>query len=911
MAGPYNPPNPYGSYFSFGDVQQASMSSFLPFQGGLSPGTMGAMGRGSGGFNPTPSEYLLNRVNNEQMARFMSDVYRGDPRTTSFTNMALQAMYGADSKRRQATVERMGGMGNFQEMIGYLMSQPGISGFLGGSSASLGIGSYALAASGGFGVNNKTMSGDGRLTQMMASAILDQVKGRFYGGAGAAMPGMTQGLNRDQLGGLMTMMASQGAFQGMDLGKLTQSPGQAPKFHANPTALNQLTQTIKDGAKALGAIMDVYGDASVSELFSKAQQITGLNFGSSKNASLMAQRLGQLRQIGTSTGVDVQTMFDASKMGVTMAQSMGLSGHMAAFAGSYSAGEAAKLSRAVAFGRNIDNGGFIPSMGELNAGKVRDIAGMSMDPIGMRRMAVKILEGRGGFDEKTKAQVNEMMATAGPGGINEHQIDAFMRGHGYDLPSMIRQFGGAPGLMRNLSGLQAEDVTRSNMGDMRKRTAHLIGSRMLGGTFGRAAGDAMTLIGDLQADTIQSMITASSANDGGASMNKLMKEHVVMRRDPNRYSQAISNVMMQAGGAETARGWFGMTDMAIRTNPLTSNFVSREAEESAARAEASRTPILTGDDRGDLRRTTMDGILSRYGGTDVRSAYARIALSSGAGAIAGIMGDLRTPGENDIFDSKRMAGLVTQFQKQFAGSQAGRDMLRELNLVGPDGKNTLVENVNLQKFHNLLTSSSDRGLLFRNFQEMRMQSPDGRTSSSFVPKTMIESMQQYGGLVDVAKMVVKKTQGDQGWQGKADFLMATGLALSDPDFAVREVRNGTPGRTIRKMDAQEAQDRANDLIRSTTSLDVLQKIGATSVKDLGHMNQQWGQAAANVLAQAEQDFSTKDDPATRKWIRETRDALKSVGIASRDQPSTMRIVGSLRLGDRELEFMEGTKAQMK
>jgi hypothetical protein len=287
MAGPYNPPNPYGSYFSFGDVQQASMNSFLPFQSsGLSPGTMGAMGRGSGGFNPTSSEYLVNRVNNEQMARFMSEVYRGDPRTASFTNMALQAMYGADSKRRQATVERLGGLGNFQEMVGYLMAQPGISGFMGGSGASLGLGSYALAASGGFGVNNRTMTGDGRLTQMMASTILDQVKNRFYSGSGAAMPGMTQGLNRDQMGGLMTIMASQGAFMGMDLGKLTQMPGHAPKFQANSTSLNQLTQTIKEGAKALGAIMDVYGDASVSELFSKAQQITGLNFGSSKNAKL-------------------------------------------------------------------------------------------------------------------------------------------------------------------------------------------------------------------------------------------------------------------------------------------------------------------------------------------------------------------------------------------------------------------------------------------------------------------------------------------------------------------------------------------------------------------------------------------------------------------------------------------------
>jgi hypothetical protein len=83
---------------------------------------------------------------------------------------------------------------------------------------------------------------------------------------------------------------------------------------------------------------------------------------------------------------------------------------------------------------------------------VRDLAGMAIDPIGMRRGVALILGGQGGFDARTASQVKEMMATAGPGGINEHQIDSFMRTKGYDMPSLIRMFGGAPGIMRNLSG---------------------------------------------------------------------------------------------------------------------------------------------------------------------------------------------------------------------------------------------------------------------------------------------------------------------------------------------------------------------------------------------------------------------------------------------------------------------------
>jgi hypothetical protein len=65
--------------------------------------------------------------------------------------------------------------------------------------------------------------------------------------------------------------------------------------------------------------------------------------------------------------------------------------------------------------------------------------------------------------------------------------------------------------------------------------------------------------------------------------------------------------------------------------------------------------------------------------------------------------------------------------------------------------------VNLLKFHNLLTSSSDRAMIFRNFQEFRMAEPGGRFSVCLrSPKSVIDASQQYGGLVNVAKMVVPR-----------------------------------------------------------------------------------------------------------------------------------------------------------
>ena len=158
-------------------------------------------------------------------------------------------------------------MGNMQEVMGFILSQPGISGALGGGPASLGVGSYALAAS-GLGVNNKMMAGDGPLQQMIAKAVQHQIQGSFYTGTGAATAA-TQGLNRDQLGGLMTMMASQGAFQGLNIGNLDKG-----QFKVDPGSLKRITEAVKSGAKAMAAIIDVYGDESIAALMNNAHAIT-------------------------------------------------------------------------------------------------------------------------------------------------------------------------------------------------------------------------------------------------------------------------------------------------------------------------------------------------------------------------------------------------------------------------------------------------------------------------------------------------------------------------------------------------------------------------------------------------------------------------------------------------------------
>ncbi len=874
------------------------MSSFMPFaSGGMSAGTQSMMGRPVGGFNPSPSEYLLHRVNNESMARYMRDIYKGDPRTSAFADMLLQASFGADSKRRQATVERLGGMGNLQELIGFTMSQPGISGYMGGP-AGLGIGAYAAAAS-GMGINGRIMAGDGPLVQQMAKSLYSSVSSRFFTGSGAQLPGMTSGLNRDQLGGLMSIMGSQGAFRDMDLGKLTMGSNGQPSVSTNPTQINQFISTIKNGAKALGAIMDVYGDASVSELFSKAQQITGLNFANPQNAQVMAQRLTSLRRTGQMFGIDAQTMFDASKMGISMAQSMGMTGHLAAFSATSSAENAARLSIGVASGRSTIAGGFIPTMQEIQAGNIRDTAGMAYDPIGMRRGLVSMILAQGGIpDAKSRGEIQDMMTTAGVGGANEHQIDAMMRSHGFELPNMIRQFGGAGGIMKNLSASQAEEVAAQNAGDMERRASFRIRQRYINPTFGGAGGAAELLRSTFEPGTLSDMFDPSKMSDA-------LQRSVEARRDPGRYRQAVADVLAASGGsAADAKAKFAMVDMMARTDPLTTSVISGQAKDNASRLAQSNIPgFTTEDQRGFTKVGFLDGILNRYGGTDARSNFARL-MTNNPGAIAGGIAGMGLPMEGDQFDVKKMTALANQFQKQFSGSTAGQNLLREMGLVDETGKNTTIRDMDANKLFNQLTNPTQRQLLFRNFQEFRMNN-----RSAFAPKTLMDESQQFGGLVDVAKLAVNK---GAVTGASMDYLMAAGIAVGDATHRIFEVRGGKAGRVLGNLTAEQLQDQANQIMKQTTSLDVLQKIGAGAVGDIARMNHQWGQTAMETLNNKESDLRATgtDDPRMMADIKKLKDALKAKGISA-TSPGTMVLTGSLRLGDKELELVNTSLKESK
>jgi len=120
-----------------------------------------------------------------------------------------------------------------------------------------------------------------------------------------------------------------------------------------------------------------------------------------------------------------------------------------------------------------------------------------------------------------------------------------MRKFGFDLPTMIRQFGGPQGIMKNLSGEQAEMVTQQNADDMRRRSEHRLRTHFLQPTFGRATNAAALLTSTFEPQTIQDLMKASGS---ATEMNNVLQRSVEARRDPDRYKQAVSVVLAATPG---------------------------------------------------------------------------------------------------------------------------------------------------------------------------------------------------------------------------------------------------------------------------------------------------------------------------------------------------------------------------
>lgn len=457
-------PNPYNSYFDGGP---SSMALNTP------AGISGMIGAAQGGFNPTRDEYWQRRKTTDDRQRFLSDAYRTDPRTLAASAMLTHQLFGQEHAQRNAFMKKIGGHGNFHELVGWAMNHPMTSGMTGGSVHSLAVGSLGAMSTGNVtyrGGNTESSYGDHFLSVMAARSMLNHVNKTFYDkDTGAARLSATQGLNRDQIGGIMQIAGAQGAFAGLNIGKMT-----ATGFDPNQGTITRITDFTKNAAKFISGLIDVFGQGSIGQLLGKAQAITGLDLSREANAGIMRSRLSGLRNTANAYGMDVAAVYGLAQAGTAYGQSLGLdqtsAGALSDQATRAAAGDF-RSRQAMAGGMHLPS----RSIQELTQIRMNEIHAMTIaDTTGQLRMSTELMFEHGHGTEAQRQDIRARLAAARPGASTHDTADYITKTLGRSPYQLMSDLGGPAGVLANLSTAGQSRVFDMGKTELRERQKGVI-----------------------------------------------------------------------------------------------------------------------------------------------------------------------------------------------------------------------------------------------------------------------------------------------------------------------------------------------------------------------------------------------------------------------------------------------------
>jgi len=920
---PFDAPNPYGGYFNF-DQLSTLANGPQNFGPGMAPGVMGAMGMGSGGFNPTRSEFIQNQVQRRYNDEFMSYVLRSDERAGVFRSMLMKQMTGGDLKKQAEITKLFGGQDKFAEVFSYALNRPEISSFVGGSIKSLGVGSLAVTSS-GMVLNNRGFSGEGLMQTAAAQGVFRHVQSQFYHPSGGANLRMTQGMNMDQIGGIMTLASEQGAFAGLNLGKFKNG---ALTF--NNGSLDKITDTVKNAAKALGQIIDVYGDGSVAELMQKANRITGLNFSRPEHVDLMRQRLQNMRTYSTMSGVNLQTVMDMAATGTQNLQGLGFS---PIAAGGLS--EAATRNALLNFNSQRANSGNYytvgPSLSQLNFAAQRDLAGMAQDPVGARRAAVEMLIQTGTIKTAEAGKMRELAM-----GVTHEtygRLDSEIAGrYGIGLDSYIQQMGGVKNMLGQLQPHRIDVVSEANGAEMRKRQLRLLRQQagdFMGGRFDSDEIDAMSrLTGELGGGTSKRLMEAMDKGMDEKGLQTIIAEDPLGRTRVKDYMSDVARLRGRKGDlASTAAN---LATMA-KTNPLTSGFAS-ESDHRTAIANQRRNAAIAANDvdrirSGNFFSTMTQGFLEKMDARDPASLFAIVHAAYGADAIAGLNGGLnldpaqlrKQDGEINRAAAIEMARNMTdQFRKvdanfmsrtfQMNGSHFGKDANGDI--IGPN-------QAALEKFVATMERPELRAAAFADFREFRIAGPDGTMSSAFMKNTDAEYAAEYGGrgamLEKMAQDMIFGTDSDANKKQQGVFLHSIAVSLRKRQDLASSLDGSGNISTRVVTPGLLGDDRAKQMVglldgffSDYSNLEMLSK---DQISGLAGANRQWGKSMMMALGSRVQNLQQLDregklggQSGKLKDDLEKLQALRQMGIQP-DAGRSYSINGELKLEHGALKLM--------
>ena len=757
----YTPPNPYSGFFNFGDPASMSQQSFVPNPSGtLSPGTLSAMGQPSGGFNPSLAEFMAARNRDVATQQFIARSLGSDPTTRTFSNMAMELL-AKDKMTRDTMVQRYG-QSNIDQAVGFALSMPSISGFMGGSARSLSIGALA-AGSSGMRWNGMGMIGDGQVQLNSAQRILEMVRGSFYTGSGAQKLDMTQGLNKDQLGAILAAGGAQGAFAGLDMGSINKMG----HMNFNEGSLSRIKDFTKNAAKAISSLIDIYGDANFNELFDKAQRITGMDFSRMGNAGIMQNRLEGLRNTARVSGMDTQTMFDLSAGLVNYGVASGFSRSAAGAIASTVQGQAAWQYQ---MDRQSAGAFYSPTrgLGDIAASLGRDRFGMVRDPLGARRSAVELMIQDNliqGADIAQARAMSQVGAGSTPGAAAA-RLDAWTGAHGINMANFIRSRGGAMGVFEQLSDTNKAFASDQNSADLNSRFGRILGAntRMMLRDMGPAAlgqyGNLMNIVTTLGANNAIELMTAAGNGGSSAALSKIVGGTILGQDAGTRDSLVNSALGLQSVFGSRTLGVYNSTLRIKKASGLANNLMTTE-EKALYNVQAFHSlggmgsdtfgrlqADLGGINRGQFKGTILQGILDRAGGTDPSSILAMaVGTEEGRRNLVGA----NKIGDNWVLHGWDLSadnlgganGVSTLERFREAMRRTGAEGIADLTSAGliVDGHDVRITSAIAAKFAGRY--ATDPGSMFPHFSAIGL----GGRNESFLTKSFGKRMRDYGGFI--------------------------------------------------------------------------------------------------------------------------------------------------------------------
>ena len=302
------------------------------------------LGQARGGFNPSQAEYVQRvremRTNDAMRQRIMMN----DPRAQFMAAMTQSNLGVTNPSPAMMNQHRlMAGMLANSRMGSAMMGGSRLDMYQGIHMGLANAGRYALNMNGGA---SQYTHGGGAVTSMYAEAMLKSMEQRYFTPTGGAIGHRAHGLNRGDLGGLVSAMGRRGSFAAEGITGDFQDMGDGTfGVTMGDEARRKFNQLTDAGAEAVGKIKDILGDIGSNKLIQALEGLSGAPIVTAQQYEQASRRLDQVKQLAMSGGTSAEAVMAIHRQASMTLEMQGM-GSSGAAAGGWNAVEAMMAKRA-------------------------------------------------------------------------------------------------------------------------------------------------------------------------------------------------------------------------------------------------------------------------------------------------------------------------------------------------------------------------------------------------------------------------------------------------------------------------------------------------------------------------------------------------------------------------------------